>query len=229
MKKTILVIAAHPDDEVLGCGGTIAKHVKNGDKVHCLILASGIASRNISETQKISGLKKIKINAKMAHKILRTNSLEMENLPDNAMDSIKLLDIIKIIEKYISKYKPEVIYTHNGSDLNIDHRITSQAVVTASRPLNTFVKTILFFEVLSSTEWQYGTEFQKFNPNWFVDIGMTLDKKIEALRSYKSEIRKWPHSRSIRGVQALANFRGCSVGIEAAEAFSLGRNVVINK
>jgi N-acetylglucosamine malate deacetylase 1 len=225
MKKSIMVIAAHPDDEVLGCGGTIAKHIKNGDEVHCLILTKGIASRDLNKVQKKTGLNRIKKSIRKAHLILGTSSVKVENFPDNSMDSVKLLNIVKTIEKYISKYKPEIVYTHYGADVNIDHKITSQAVVAACRPLTTMVKTILFFEVLSSTEWQIGGEFQKFSPNWFIDISATLNEKIESLQSYDGEIRTWPHSRSVEGVKSLAHFRGCSAGIDAAEAFCLGRHI----
>jgi len=221
--NNVLVIAAHPDDEVLGCGGTIAKHIKNKDIVNCLIMAEGITSRDIKDKEKKRGLEDLREAIFKAHKVLGTTTIQLENLPDNQMDLKSRLVIVKIIEKYLNKYKPEIVYTHFDGDLNIDHQITSQAVITACRPLITTVKSILFFEVPSSTEWQCSQNKSGFNPNWFEDINATLSLKMEALKYYNSELRSWPHPRSLEGVEHLARWRGCAAGLEAAEAFVLGR------
>jgi len=227
--KQILVIAAHPDDEVLGCGGTIVKHIDNGDKVHILILAEGVTSRDMERDRKsnIKDLSQLKKSAHKAHKILGSNSIKLMDFPDNRMDSVDLLDVIKVIEKEINRINPEIIYTHHNNDLNIDHCITHQAVFTACRPEpKTIVKKIYCFEVPSSTEWQDPMTVTPFIPNTFVDISNTLDKKLSALKTYESEMKIWPHSRSIKAVEHLAHWRGASSGFEAAEAFTLSRNLI---
>ena len=227
--KTILVIAAHPDDEVLGCGGSIAKHVHDGDEVHVLILAEGVTSRDDTRDRegREKDITKLKDMANEAHKILGTSSTKLLDFPDNRMDSVDLLDVIKVIENEINEINPEIIYTHHSNDLNVDHRITHQAVLTACRPYpDQSVKKIYCFEVPSSTEWQTPISVPPFIPNTFVDISSTIDNKLEALKAYESEMKPWPHSRSIKAVEYLARWRGASAGFEAAEAFSLSRNLV---
>lgn len=229
MNKKILVVAAHPDDEILGCGATMAKHIKNGDEVSVLILAEGITSRESKHSRSASkneleALKNASINA---NKILGVHLLKHHDYPDNRMDTSALLDVIKTIESHIDKTKPEIIYTHFAGDLNIDHRIVNQAVVTACRPMpSQIVKTLLFFEVPSSTEWQINGFHQGFSPNWLVDVSDTIHLKMDALAAYKSELRPWPHARSLKAVEHLARWRGANIGVEAAEAFSLGRNIL---
>ena len=227
--KTILVIAAHPDDEVLGCGGSIAKHVHDGDEVHVLILAEGMTSRDDTRDRKgrEKDITKLKDMANEAHKILGTSSTKLLDFPDNRMDSVDLLDVIKVIENEINEINPEIIYTHHSNDLNVDHRITHQAVFTACRPKpGAMVKKIYCFEVPSSSEWQDPLEGFQFMPNTFVNISNTLEKKLAALKAYESEMKPWPHSRSIQAIEYLARLRGASAGFEAAEAFSLSRNLV---
>lgn len=229
MNKKILVVAAHPDDEILGCGATMAKHIKNGDEVSVLILAEGITSRDPKRNRNASkndltALKRASINA---NKLLGVHLLTHHDFPDNRMDTSALLDVIKTIESHIDKTKPEIIYTHFAGDLNIDHRIVNQAVVTACRPMpSQIVKTLLFFEVPSSTEWQINGFHQGFSPNWLVDVSDTIHLKMDALAAYKSELRPWPHARSLKAVEHLARWRGANIGVEAAEAFSLGRNIL---
>jgi len=223
----ILVIAAHPDDEVLGCGGTIARHTQNGDSVHVLILAEGATSRDekrdrASRTSELSAL------AQAAHKakaILGVSSLKLMDFPDNRMDSCDLLDIIKAIEPLIQEYSPQRIYTHHPGDVNIDHQRISEAVITAARSTpNHPTNTILFFEVPSSTEWQVSPVKATFQPNWFVDISETLQLKQKALEAYDSEMRSFPHPRSYSAIAHLAHWRGATAGVEAAEAFVLARH-----
>lgn len=224
----ILIFAAHPDDEILGCGGTIARHVKNGDEVNVVILAEGITSRAENrdikkDFKKLSDLSK---TALKANQHLGVKSLLLHDFPDNRMDSLDRLDVVKVVEKYIEKFKPNIVYTQYFGDLNIDHQIVSQAVITACRPLpNQIAKRLLFFEVASSTEWQIQSFSNAFLPNWFVDISDTLDLKLHALQIYNSEMRRYPHSRSIKALECLAKWRGASVGVYAAEAFVLGRNL----
>jgi LmbE family N-acetylglucosaminyl deacetylase len=224
----ILIVVAHPDDEVLGCGGAIAKHTEQGDRIHILILAEGVTSRDSCRNRdtRESELSELGQVAHHSGKILGVTSVTLHDFPDNRMDSCDLLDVVKVVEKAIAEYSPEVIYTHHSGDLNIDHRITHQAVVTAARPLpGSLVKTLLFFEVPSSTEWQTPNSATGFNPNWFIDISDELKIKLKALNAYQSEMRDWPHSRSIDAVKYLAKWRGATVGVEAAEAFILGRKI----
>jgi len=224
----ILIIAAHPDDEVLGCGGTIAKHLQNGDEVHVLILAEGVTSRDeVRERESRAGeLSQLAQAAQEAGRILGVKSVELYDFPDNRMDSVDLLDVVKVVERAIDKYKPDMVYTHHAGDVNIDHRIVHQAVVTACRPLpGQCVKTLLFFEVPSSTEWQTAGSALVFLPNYFVDISNCLDKKLQALKVYESEMRPWPHPRSLLAVEHLARWRGAMVGVEAVEGFVLGRKL----
>jgi LmbE family N-acetylglucosaminyl deacetylase len=227
--KRILVVAAHPDDEVLGCGATIAKHNGAGDEVHVVILAEGATSRDEKRdrAQRQSELTKLGISAKKANDIIGSFAMILHDFPDNRMDSIDLLDIVKVVEQHLERIKPEIVYTHHAGDLNIDHQLIHQAVVTACRPQPfQSVKTLLFFEIPSSTEWQPSGSSVPFLPNWFVDVSATLAVKLKALQEYESEIRVWPHSRSIESIEYLARWRGGCVGVEAAEAFVVGRNLV---
>ena len=225
--NTVLVIAAHPDDEVLGCGGAIARHSHQGDAVHVLILAEGVTSRDgqRDRTQRTPELSALATAAEAAHRILGSQSLTLQDFPDNRMDSCALLDIVKPIERAIATHNPTLIYTHHSGDLNIDHRRIHEAVVTAARPLpDSGVQTLLFFEVPSSTEWQVPGAAPPFVPNWFIDIATTLEQKLAALDAYASEMRPFPHARSRQAVAALAHWRGASAGMQAAEAFCLGRH-----
>ena len=228
MKK--LVISAHPDDEVLGCGGSMAKWSKDGHDVHVLIMAEGVTSRD-KVRKKAARQKELSDLAESANKaceILGVQSIKLMDYPDNRMDSVNLIDVVKTIECYVEKLKPEVVITHHSDDLNIHHQIVHQAVMTACRPMpRQSVKRILLFEVPSSTEWQSPTAGNSFVPNWFEDVSETLNLKIKALEAYKNEMRAWPHSRSIKAVEHLARWRGTSIGFEAAEAFSLSRNLVV--
>ena len=218
MNKKILVVAAHPDDEVLGCGGTMARHASNGDKVHVLFMSAGVGSR---ENVKNDEINERRICAKQASKILGSQSPQFLNFPDNRMDSISLLDVVKSIELVIQEIGPDVVYTHHIGDLNIDHQITHKAVLTACRPQpESSVKEIYSFEVLSSTEWSTNNPFI---PNYFVDISDTLELKVSAIKAYNSELRTFPHARSIESIKALAKYRGASMGIRAAEAFKVER------
>jgi len=222
MNKKILVVAAHPDDEVLGCGGTMARHASNGDKVHVLFMSAGVGSR---ENIKNDEVNERRICAKQASKILGSQSPQFLNFPDNRMDSVDLLDIVQPLEKLIEKIKPEVVYTHHIGDLNIDHQITHKAVVTACRPQPGFcVKEIFAFEVLSSTEWQT-SEYLPFIPNVYFDISNQIEKKCKALKFYDNEMRQSPHSRSIDNTIRLNALRGNSVGVDYAEAFILIRSL----
>ncbi len=225
-KNSVLIVAAHPDDEVLGCGGTIAKLSSSGSIINILFLSNGEDSRKASKLEMKKKILKRKNAAKLASKILGSNTPNFADLADNQLDKYPLIKIIRLIEKNIKKYKPSIIYTHFKNDLNIDHQIVNRAVTTACRPQkNSSVKSLFFFEVPSSTEWRIDNKNKIFNPNWFEDISKTKNKKLLALKAYKNELRKWPHPRSLKGVSALFTWRGASVGVDAAEAFMLGRKL----
>jgi len=220
MKTTVLVVAAHPDDEALGCAGTMAKHADQGDEVHVIFMADGVTSRGEESHEE---LKIRNLSAERACAELKVQSVNYLCFPDNQMDSVPFLDIVRKLEELIAKISPHIIYTHHIGDLNIDHRITNQAVLTACRPIpGQSVKQISTFEVLSSTEWQ-DPGYQPFTPNRFVDISKYLKVKISALNAYNQELRPTPHSRSIENVIQLASYRGNSIGCVAAEAFMVVR------
>ena len=224
--KTILVVAAHPDDEVLGCGASIAKWTASGSIVHILIMAEGSTSRDLVRNReaKSNELLLLEKSAHSAGNILGAASVKLLDFPDNRMDSLDRLDVIKAIEAEIERIKPDTVVTHHCGDVNIDHRITHEAVVTACRPQpGHSVRLLLAFEVTSNTEWQPTGANLAFQPNWFEDISTTLDLKLEALKAYDSEIREFPHSRSYKSVKYLAHWRGASVGVDSAEAFILLR------
>lgn len=226
MSQSILILAAHPDDEVLGCGGTIVKLTNQGAIVHAAFLADGVFSRDGDTEVQQEELYVRRAAAQKACDILGVTSVSFGEFPDNRMDTVALLDIIKALEELIAVHKPEVVFTHHAGDVNIDHRRMHEAVVTACRPQHGHpVKTLLCFEVPSSTEWQLPGSAPEFAPNWFVNISDTLDRKLAALNAYAAELRDWPHPRSRQGVEHLARWRGATVGVDAAEAFMLGRQL----
>ena len=230
MADSVLVVAAHPDDEVLGCGGTIARHSDAGDYVQVLIVAEGATSRQEYYRDRRRGKEQISIlaqAAKTAGVILGTTSVKLLNLPDNRLDSISRLDLARLVEVWIQKCHPNVIYVHHAGDVNIDHRRLHEAVVTACRPTpgNT-VRRLLSFEVSSSTEWQPPGSGVAFHPNLFVDITNQWERKRQALDAYISEMRSWPHARSAQAVEYLARWRGAQVGVPVAEAFCLLRELI---
>lgn len=223
-KAKILVVAAHPDDEVLGCCGTIAKWSGAGASADLLILGQGLASRGGIQEMEIE---KLKACCQKVARLTGYKKVHFENLPDNEFDAASLLSIVKRIEKYLVDSKPDIVFTHHPQDLNIDHRICSEAVLTASRPiaLQPYPSCIYFFECLSSTEWRSYAPEQVFIPNVYIDIGKTLSIKKRALKAYRGEIRKYPHPRSIEGIEILAKKRGLEVGLRFAEAFRLVRKI----
>jgi len=228
MSNLILVVAAHPDDEVLGCGGTIARHADAGDQVQVLIVAEGATSRqqHRDRSQATDELSALAQAAQQAGAILGAQGVELLGLPDNRLDSLDRLDLIKQIEERIARHQPQVVYVHHSGDVNIDHRRLHEAVVTACRPIpGQPVRRLLSFEVASSTEWQPPGSAPAFQPNWFVDISAQWLRKREALEAYASEMRPWPHARSIEALEHLARWRGAQVGVEAAEAFCLLRQL----
>lgn len=224
--NNVLVVAAHPDDEVLGCGGTICRHLAAGDHVQILIVAEGVTSRQPQRNRfdASEALSDLSEAAHLSASILGVTDLVLLDFPDNRLDSIDRLDLIKEIEFRINMFKPSIVYVHHSGDLNIDHRRLHQAVVTACRPIPGHpVRKLFSYEVPSSTEWQPPGSDQPFHPNWFVDISEYWTMKREALLAYELEMREWPHSRSLTAIEHLARWRGAQVGVEAAEAFCLLR------
>jgi len=228
--KKIMVVVAHPDDEILGLGGTMNKLItENKVEVKVLILGEGITSRSDArDPEKWS--KELDIHKKnilTAQKSIGYQSLKTFNFPDNRFDTVPLLDIIKVIEKEKNEFNPEVIFTHHGGDLNIDHQRVFEAVITATRPMqDEKVKTIITFETPSGTEWRASSDPKHFIPNLFYSISKdNLNAKISAMESYEFEKRKYPHPRSPEALTILAKRWGISIGCEYAEAFYLIRNI----
>lgn len=227
-KKRILVVVAHPDDEVLGLGGTIHRLIKNYNCiVHTLILGEGITSR--SDNRDISKWEKEllihKKNLENAQKAIGYESVECYDFPDNRFDTVPLLDLVKKIEGKKLEFNPDIIFTHNGTDLNIDHQKTFEAVITSSRPLlHETVNTIISFETPSCTEWMPSTDPGHFVPNYYFEISKEdLDAKIRGMESYDYEKRKFPHPRSPEALQILAQRWGVVISASYAEAFCIVR------
>lgn len=218
--KNVLVIAAHADDETLGCGGTIQKLKKLGHQVYVMLFTDGETSRTKNLSKEIKN-RSDQLNK--VSKLLNFKIFKHYNLPDNELDKISNLELTKKIESAIIKINPEIILTHSNKDLNIDHQKISNATITACRPLpQSKIKQLLFFETLSSTEWNFNSNKTNFNPNKFYDIGDFIEKKLEAIKIYKSEIRQPPHPRSLEGIKILSKYRGQSIGVNYAEAFEVG-------
>jgi len=228
MGKRVLVVAAHPDDEVLGVAGTIAWHRRQNDAVVVLILGEGLSARFPIRQEALmrarSGFARLRREMALAHKRLGVTQTFHQEFPDNRFDSVDLLDLVKAIEAVKQRVKPSVVYTHHGGDLNVDHRLTFEAVLTACRPLpGETVERLLSFEVLSSTEWAVPQSRCTFLPNVFVDISPFLNQKLKAMACYRSELRRLPHPRSLGAIHHQARLWGAKVGLPAAEAFMLIR------
>jgi len=221
----VLVIAAHPDDELLGCGGTAARLAQEGHTVYMSILGEGITSRSTKrEDADSSALKELKGCSQRVADLLGVKELSMHGLPDNRFDTLPLLDVVKIVEGLIDRWRPTAIYTHHAGDLNIDHHVVSRAVLTATRPMSGHpVRELYTFEIASSTEWAFQQFAPTFKPNVFVDIAGTLSLKLEGMRLYESEARAFPHPRSDEALKAIAQRWGSVVGCQAAEAFEAVR------
>ena len=223
----VLIVVAHPDDEVLGCGGTIARLTnEKGIKAATLILGEGITSRDLTRDtgKRKNELALLRENIYEANKAIGIESTFILDFPDNRFDSIALLDIVKEIEKVKLEFMPDTIFTHFSNDMNIDHAVTNKAVLTASRPMrDETVREVYAFEVLSSTEWNFPLSF---SPDYFVDISSSIIKKERAMSIYAGEIREFPHPRSIKGIELNATYWGMRMGVDKAEAFQTLRRVL---
>lgn len=211
----VLVVAAHPDDECLGCGGTIAKLISEGHTVTLSFLGQGRPS---------DYPKPIECATRAANVlgIIESKHVISRGLPDNKFDTVPLLDIAHCVEADIDSVQPDTIFTHCASDLNVDHRLTHQAVLTATRPFSgSGIREVYGFEVLSSTEWGLDV----FRPTMFFEINSFIEQKVEALLCYTGETGMFPHPRSEGAVRALAGLRGSQSGLFAAEAFETIRRI----
>ena len=219
MSKKILIVVAHPDDEVLGCFGTVARLIKEGYEAYTLILGEGKTSRDekrVVENKK-DEIEILNSEIKRANDTIGIKKTFIYNFADNRFDSVDLLDIVKVISKVKEEIKPDIIFTHYENDLNIDHTITYKAVLTATRPMkNECVKEIYSFEILSSTEWNYPISF---SPDVYFDIEDFIDIKLEAMKKYYSELCEYPHPRSLEGIKLNAQYNGMRVGEKYVEAF----------
>lgn len=223
MAEIVLVVVAHSDDESISMAGTIRKHVDNGDTVFVVSMTNGVGARNRTTKNEIM---KREESATHASKILGFNWSDCYNFTDNSMDSHPLLDVVKAVENAKIKHKPTLVYTHSGADLNIDHRVVCNAVLTAFRPLpNETCKEIRLFEVASATDYGHSSVTGTFSPNLFINIAANWDVKFKALRAYATELRDYPHSRSVEAIMNLARIRGNQVGLELAEAFEVVRKI----
>jgi LmbE family N-acetylglucosaminyl deacetylase len=220
---TVLVVVAHTDDETLGLGGVIARHVLSGDSVFAISMTDGVGARGQDRDVEI---KARALAAQRAASILGFTWLEAGSFPDNALDTVALLSIAQAIEKAKAEVKPTLIYTHSAADLNIDHRIVAQATLTAFRPQpGETWEEIRSFEVPSATDFSHKSIARPFHPNLYIDITATWQKKLAALKEYSAEMRAAPHSRSLEGIETLARYRGNQAGLAMAEAFETLRKI----
>lgn len=214
--NNVLVISAHPDDEILGLGGTLRKHIERGDKVRVVIFCE-------AETMRYKGKNvQLKKMAENAGKVIGFNSINFLDFPDQHLDKFSIVDIIKPIEEIVANLKPKIVYTHFYGDINKDHKILAEASIVALRPFKNLVENLISYETPSSTEWQIP---YSFSPNYFVDITNTLDIKLKAIKFYKSEVYNLPHPRSLEGLKRRASYWGTFCNMQYAEAFLIYRKL----
>lgn len=215
----VLVIAAHPDDETLGCGGAIVRHVDAGDEVHVVVVTDGSSAQYPGDQ---GTLVRKHDEARAAMKILGVKDLVLGTLPDMRLDTVPSLDLARLLTDHVRRVDPHVVYTHHSSDINLDHRLVFAATLVATRPTDgSRLERIYAYEVASSTEWGQADTDRAFRPNSFIDISAVLDRKLRALAAYKTELRPAPHPRSLSVVEAYARAWGPRAGLHAAEAMQL--------
>lgn len=229
--KKVMIVVAHPDDELLGLGATMNKLIlEEGIKTHVVILGEGLTSRSESREREHweKDLQTHKNNIKAAQHYIGYHTVSTYDFADNRFDTVALLDIIKVIEKEKEKFRPEFIFTHHGGDVNIDHQRTFEAVMTACRPMqNETVNTIICFETPSGTEWRSSADPKHFIPNLFFEVSLeNIDSKIKGIESYQFEKRNYPHPRSPEALKIQAQRWGIVVGVNYAEAFCVIRQIV---
>ncbi|SDR69668.1 PIG-L family deacetylase [Gramella sp. MAR_2010_147] len=229
--KNLLIVVAHPDDELLGLGATMNCLIKGNYNVntHVVILGEGITSRAKSRNTEM-WKKELRIhreNIRSAQKSIGYHSHSIYDFPDNRFDTVALLDIIKVVEKEKQKFQPDVIFTHHGGDVNIDHQRTFESVITSCRPMkHEKVQTIITFETPSGTEWRASSDPKHFIPNLFFKVNEeNVDAKIKGMESYEFERREYPHPRSPEALKIQAQRWGVSIGTDYAEAFQIIRSI----
>lgn len=223
MSEVVLVVVAHSDDESISMAGTIVKHISKGDKVFVVSMTDGVGAY---DNVNIDMIKHRKISSDVASQELGFKWGDCYDFNDNAMDEYPLIEIVKAVEKAKLKYKPTLVYTHSGADLNVDHKVVANAVLTAFRPQpNEACKELRLFEVASATDYGNSSITGLFSPNLFINISNEWPYKERALKAYSAEMRDYPHSRSIEGIKNLANLRGNQIGYELAEAFEVIRKI----
>jgi LmbE family N-acetylglucosaminyl deacetylase len=216
-QKRVLVIAAHPDDELLGVGGTIALHAVNGDQVTCIVAAASNLKHSIDGAEDVRG------QAQLAAAVLGVHELKLLDFPDQGLDRFSLVDVISPLERIVDEVRPHIVYLQYGYDINRDHQILFQAALVATRPMEKNIEGIFAFDTVSSTEWAYP---RTFIPDTWVDISTMLERKLEAMACYETELRDWPHPRSLRSLRAKAESAGSQVVAEAAECFMTIRRIL---
>lgn len=219
----VLVVCAHPDDEILGAGGTLARHARAGDDVRVAILATGVLSRQGDPEMLARELTRLREDAGRANASIGVRELVLGDLDDQRLDTLPMLDIVRVVEGHLDRVRPDIVYTNHYEDLNADHVVTYRAVITAARPRpDLSVRRILAFEVASSTEWNVP---YRFAPTVFIDITQTIDAKLAAMGHYTGEIRDFPHPRSRDALIAISQRWGSLAGMRNAEAFELVREL----
>lgn len=219
----VLVIAPHPDDEVLGCGGTIAKHASGGDEVYLCIVTKAYPPEWPEDEIKERRKEVLKVN-----EILGIKKTYFLDLPTVRLDTIAQKEFNDVITQVVNEVQPEVVYIPHKGDVNRDHQIVFDAAMVAARPKSgSSIERVLSYEILSETEWAAPFPENAFIPNVFVDISGTLEIKLKAMSEYRSELRKFPHPRSLEAITALAKLRGSAIGVKAAEAFMLVREILV--
>ncbi len=217
----VLVIAAHPDDELLGLGGTVARHAREGDEVTAVVVSEGATSRYAQ-----SGADDLRSSGRAAAAILGTRELRFIGLADQRLDAEPILEIIRPVEAIVRELRPEIVYTHHWGDLNRDHRVVSEAAMVACRPVgDDYPRRLYCFETPSSSEWSSTDLSLQFVPNHFVDVTATVEDKLRAMACYTTEVRPAPHPRALESLRARAAYWGQVVGRRYAEAFVLVREV----
>jgi LmbE family N-acetylglucosaminyl deacetylase len=228
----VLCAAAHPDDEIIGVGGTLARHAENPeDNVRVCILSEAEPARYDEITSHVRELMEQRREwSREACHHLGVDTVSFHDFPDNSFDAIPLLDIVKTVEDEIEAFDPEVIYTHHYGDLNISHQLTCRAVLTAARPLpERNIRKIMAYETISNSEWAVPTNENRFQPTAFVDISDQLERKLEALSMHRSEMRDHPHPRNTDNVRRNALLWGAKSGLDAAEPFEVLREIHDNQ
>lgn len=215
-RRCVAVVSAHPDDETFGAGGTLARHIKNGDEVHACIVTKAYSPDWPEET-----IKQFRIQAEEALNALGVTSSMFLDFPTVKLNAVPGKEINDKLAEFINGLDPQIIYVPFPGDLNSDHQIVARSTAIASRPTSKKRRNLLYFETLSSTEWGGMFLQNNFRPNIYVDISSTIECKLEAASNYRLEIKEYPHPRSLEGIRALARIRGMEVGLEMAEAFML--------